>query len=119
MRFVGNSLDNIPEAFAHFRGHIYTVGLLHEIAYAALSRLGVDADNIALVFASHIVRVYGYIGNGPFFGFLFLAPLHSLCDRVLVRAAESRVNELSAVRHALVYLHSGKALICFGELGQI
>ena len=65
------------------------------------------------------MRVDRDIGNVPVLGILFLTPLHALCDSVLVRAAERRENKLTAVRHALVDVHSGEPLVDGSQLRQI
>ena len=82
---VGNALDSIAEVLTHLRRHIYAEHLLHDVADTALAGLGVDTNNIALVFSADIHGVDGKIRNVPVLGILFLSPLHALCDSVLVR----------------------------------
>ena len=51
---VGNALDSIAEVLTHLRRHIYAEHLLHDVADTALAGLGVDTNNIALVFSADI-----------------------------------------------------------------
>ena len=62
---VGNALDRVAEVLRHFLGECVAVLLLQQKAYAALARLGVYADNVAVVLSADVVGVDRQIGDCP------------------------------------------------------
>ena len=93
-------LDCIAAVLAHFGREIEAVALFEKVAYAALTRLRVYANDVALVVASEIFRVDRKIRHVPMRGLFGLAPLKALGDSVLVRARERGKYELARIRLA-------------------
>ena len=92
---------------------------LHEVADAAFAGLAVDADYVCLVHTSHIFRIDGQIRHVPVLAVVFLSPVHSLGDGILVRAAERSEYQLTAVRRTLIHVHSGDTLVHLHDLRHI
>ena len=92
------------------RGSSSLVLGLHDVGHAALAGLAVHPDH-GLVGATDVLRVdrqvrhlpllllHGYAGRGG----VALEGLEALLDRVLVRAGERRVDQVTAVRVPLVH----------------
>ena len=113
---IRNALDAIAEVLTHLFRHLKAVFLLHEIAYAALAGLTVDADDITIVLAAHIMRIDIEIGYSPAGRIFFFAPFHALGNRILMRAGECCKYQLTGIRLACMDLHARHALIHLNEL---
>ena len=110
-------------------GQVQPVLGLHQVGHAALARLRVDPDH-GLVGAADVVRVDGQIRHGPRVGGerdagpggVGLERLEALLDRVLVRAGERGIDQVTGVRVARVdrelvaVLHRATDLVDVGEL---
>ena len=83
--------------------------MLHDIGGAALTGLGVDADD-GLVLPAHIGGVDGQIGDLPEVGVGLLHILAALVDGVLVAAGEGGEHQLAGVGLAVAHGHLGGAL---------
>ena len=84
VRVIGYALDRVSNSLAHLgRKHVTKI-MLEQISYAALAGLRIDADNVGLVFSSNVLRIDRKIRNGPIAAGVILAPLHSLCDSILM-----------------------------------
>ena len=119
MSAIGNALDEVAEIFAHLLRQIKPEFLLQEIADAALARLAVDADDVAVVLAPDIFRIDIKVRHIPELRMLLLAPLHALGDRVLMRARESGEDQLARIRLTRVDTHARHALVKLDKLGHI
>lgn len=59
------------------------------------------------------------IRHVPVLAVVFLSPVHSLGDGILVRAAERSEYQLTAVRRTLIHVHSGDTLVHLHDLRHI
>ena len=116
---VGNALDGVPEVLAHARGQVVAVAALQHVADAALARLAVDADDVALVLPADVRRVDGQIRHRPPLGRVLLAPAHALGDGVLVPARERREHQLPGVGLPLIDVHARHVLIGLHQLRHV
>ena len=83
---------------------------LEQIGHAALARLAVDTDHLA-VFASDIGWVQRQIGHVPGLASALFPFAEPLLDRVLVRPAEGGKDQLARVRLARRHRHASATLI--------
>ena len=63
MLSVGDILDGIADICLHLLGNHHTVVGLEDVAYAALSGLGVDPDNVSVVLSSKVLGIDWKIRN--------------------------------------------------------
>ncbi len=106
---VGLHLDDVAELRVHGLGQVVAEIVLHDIGGAALTGLGVDADD-GLVLPAHIGGVDGQIGDLPEVGVGLLHILAALVDGVLVAAGEGGEHQLAGVGLAVAHGHLGGAL---------
>ncbi len=91
-------LDHVADFLSHLLWNGISEVLFQDICDAALAGLAVYPDDIGLVFSSHILRIDEQVWHGPCSEDLFLMPLHSLGNSVLMGAGECGEYQFAAVR---------------------
>ena len=119
MLVVRNFLDEVAEVFAHLLRHVDAVVLFHNEAYAALAGLAVDADDVGIVGAAHIMRVDVQIRAGPVLFVVFFAEMHALGDGVLMGTGESGEDQLAGIRLTRMDMHAGHSFVCFHQFRHV
>ena len=112
-------LDLIADAFSELFRKIEPIMRFQDITDASLAGLTVNANHIRFIFSAEIRGIHREIRNIPEGTFMLLAPLHTLCNRILMRTGKCGKYKLSAVRLPLVDLHSGHTGIKLGDFGNI
>ena len=111
MLVVRYFLDEVAEVFAHLLRHVDAVILFHDETYAALAGLAVDADDVGIVRAAHIMRIDVQVRAGPVLFVVFLAEVHAL--------GESGEDQLSSIRLTRMDMHAGHSFIRFHQFGHV
>ena len=119
MLVVRYFLDEVAEVFAHLLRHVDAVILFHDETYAALAGLAVDADDVGIVRAAHIMRIDVQVRAGPVLFVVFLAEVHALGDGVLMRTGESGEDQLAGIRLTRMDMHAGHSFIRFHQFGHV
>ena len=107
---IGFLLNDGAELGMHGLGQGIAEVVLHDEGSAALTGLGVDADD-GLILAAHIGGINGQIGNLPHIGAGFLHVLNALVDGVLVAAGEGGEHQLAHIGLTGIHFHMGAALV--------
>ena len=119
MLFVGYSFCSISHSLPHLCRQIQSIILLEDIAYAALSGLAVNTDNICLIMSADVRRIDRKIRHCPFFLSVLFSVFHTFCDRILMRSRESSKYKRSAVRATHIDRHTCIFLICLTDCRHI
>ena len=93
--------------------------LFHQETYSALTRLTVDSYYVALVLSADVLGVDRKIRHRPVVGVLCRAPLHTLCDSVLVRTGECRKYQSSRIGLSFVNFHTRNLFVLLYDCGNI
>ena len=111
MRLIRNILNSIANLLAHIFRKTQTKVSAQYIAYAALSRLTVNTNNIWIISTSYILRVNWKIRNIPLFTLSSFSPCHALCDCILMRTRKCSKYKLSCIWLTLMNSHACHSLI--------
>ena len=110
--FIGNVLNDLAELDLQVARQVQAIIRLQDIGDTALARLRIDAND-RFIGTAHILRVDRQIGHFPDRRIGRTARLHALVDRILMRAGESRIDQLADIRMALGNLQLVRIFIDF------
>ncbi len=119
MRLIGYIFHQITDFFPHLLWQIDSMALLQDVIDAAFPGLAVDADNIRIIFSSHILGINRQIRNRPGTALLLLSPGHALADGILMRTGERRKYKISRIGLTVIHLHPRQTLIGFTDMFHI
>src|SRR5450756_1735534 len=109
----GDDLDAAAELDLEPARQVHAVLVLHDVRHATLAGLAVDPDH-GLVAPADVLGVDRQVGHLPG-RVIRRQALHAFLDRVLVRAREGRVYE---VTHVWVARFHGQAVAVLGDTAQ-